>query len=47
LPVGNVSFQGAGVVIDLGEFPEEAHPAEAIVLNLTITAQTGLKLLKL
>ena len=43
LPASNVSFRGAGVVIDL-EFPEEAHPTETITLNLTITALTGLKL---
>jgi hypothetical protein len=39
----NFSFQGAGVVIDL-TFPEEAHPAESITHNLTITAKTSLTL---
>ncbi len=43
LPIGNASFQGAGVAIDL-EFPEEAHPTETITLNLTMTALTGLKI---
>ena len=41
--VGNISFQGAGVVIDV-EFPEETHPTDTITLNLTITATIGLKL---
>ena len=39
----SVSFYGAGVIIDL-TFPEEAHPAESITHNLTITAKTALKL---
>ena len=43
VPAGNVSLEGAGVVVYL-EFPEEAHPTETLTLNLTITAQTGLKL---
>lgn len=37
------SFYGAGVNIDL-TFPEEAHPAESITHNLTITAKTSLTL---
>lgn len=41
--VGNVSFRGAGVVVDM-EFPEEAHPTETITLNVTITALLALKL---
>jgi hypothetical protein len=41
--VGNVSFQGEGVVLDM-EFPEEAHPTDTIMLNLTITALAGLHL---
>ncbi len=40
---GNVSLEGAGIILYL-EFPEEAHPTETLTLNLTITAQTGLKL---
>ncbi len=42
LSVGNTSFRGAGVILDL-DFPKEAHPADSITLNLTITALTGLK----
>ncbi len=42
-PAGNVSLEGAGVVMYL-EFPKEAHPTETLTINLTITAQTGLKL---
>ena len=41
--VGNVSFRGAGVVIDM-EFPEEAHPTDTVTLNVTITALLALKL---
>jgi predicted nuclease with TOPRIM domain len=37
------SFYGAGVIIDLA-FPEEAHPAESITHNLTITAKSSLTL---
>ncbi|HML04073.1 MAG TPA: hypothetical protein VK487_11975 [Candidatus Bathyarchaeia archaeon] len=39
----NVSFQGAGVIVNL-QFPEEANPTDTITLNLTITAQVGLNL---
>ena len=34
----SVSFHGVGVTVDLA-FPEEAHPAENISHNLTITAE--------
>ena len=37
------SFQGAGVIVEL-TFPEEAHSAESITHNLTITAKTALTL---
>lgn len=37
------SFQGAGITVEL-TFPEEAHPAESITHNLTITAKTPLTL---
>ncbi len=42
-PTNSVSWEGAGVVIYF-EFPEEAHPTDSITLNLTTTAQVGLKL---
>jgi hypothetical protein len=41
LSTSSFSFHGAGVIIDL-TFPEEAHPAESITHNLTITADTSL-----
>jgi predicted nuclease with TOPRIM domain len=41
--INSVSFHGVGVTIDLA-FPEEAHPAESITHNLTITANTVLTL---
>ena len=43
LSTSSFSFHGAGVIIDL-TFPEEAHPAESITHNLTITADTSLTL---
>jgi len=42
-PTTTVSFRGGGVTIDL-TFPEEAHPAESIWHNATITANTALTL---
>ncbi len=41
--INSVSFHGVGVTIDLA-FPEEAHPAESITHNVTITANTALTL---
>jgi hypothetical protein len=38
-----VTFHGVGVTIDL-TFPEEAHPAESISHNISITANTDLTL---
>jgi hypothetical protein len=43
LSTSSFSFHGAHVIIDL-TFPEEAHPAESITHNLTITADTSLTL---
>jgi len=43
LSTSSFSFHGADVIIDL-TFPEEAHPAESITHNLTITADTSLTL---
>jgi len=40
LPDTTVSFCGGGVTVDL-TFPEEAHPAESIWHNVTITAITA------
>jgi hypothetical protein len=39
----NVSFTGGGIKIDL-TYPEEAHPEESIVHNVTITANVNLTL---
>ena len=43
LPDTIVSFRGDGVTIDL-TYPEEAHPAESILHNVTITANVNLTL---
>ena len=43
MEANNVSFQGAGITIDL-VFPEDAHPAENIWHNVTVTANTTLTL---
>ena len=41
--VNSVSFHGVGVTIDLA-YPEEAHPAESITHNVSITANSDLTL---
>lgn len=53
IPIHNViaastmteSFRGNGITVDI-EFPDEAHPAETITYNVTITANTNLILQK-
>ena len=40
----NVSFHGVGITINL-TFPEEAHPLDNIVHNITITADTTLTII--
>ena len=42
-PTNSVSFRGVGVTIDL-TFPEEAHPTDSILYNVTIRANTELTL---
>jgi predicted nuclease with TOPRIM domain len=39
----SVSFHGVGVTVDLA-YPEEAHPAESISHNLTITTNTAVEI---
>ena len=43
MPTSDVSFHGGGLIVSLA-FPEEAHPAESIIHNLTITAKASLTL---
>ena len=43
LPNQSVSFHGVGITIDM-TFPEEAHPLDNITHNITITANTALKI---